>query len=199
MACALHFPYREGEIFVWGPFRRGNFHEGKIAMHLQFCCRPIRHGDVDTSNPSVLVDNQLCETLAQISNLNQAHKHSRRRPTSHSQASKMNPHSKWTDCRKQHNNTWLPWPLRMHKEQEASKLREKLWGNFRHQTEKRSFPHEFVPCESPPPPAVCSRSPCALFTQLTGWRPAIGISGHRSHSQRPLTHTPSHDQVCFRP
>ena len=38
------------------------------------------------------------------------------------------------------------WTIKMHKEQEEPQLAQNIsWEKFRHQTEKRKFPHELVP------------------------------------------------------
>ena len=62
-----------------------------------------------------------------------ARKHSRRRPTSHSHARKMNGRDKQTNCRQQRNNTCLPPPLRMRKKQEVPQDAQKISREkFRH-------------------------------------------------------------------
>ena len=74
---------------------------------------------------------------------NRAHKHSPR-PTFHSQASKMNGRDKHTDCQQQRNNTWLPPPQRIHKEQEVLQIAQKIFAG-KILSPRRNFPCEIVP------------------------------------------------------
>ena len=78
--------------------------------------RPSDAGKFNTPN---------CQTLRPFLDSNQAHKHSQRRPTAHSQASKMNGREEQTDCRQQRNRTGLPPPERMHKGQEVPLIAQK--------------------------------------------------------------------------
>ena len=88
---------RRGENFVGGNFR----HTSNFGA-----------GPPDTPNPWFLVDNQLCETLAG--------------PNFERYQQNINKKSvRQTDCRQQNNNTWLPPPLRMHKEQEVPQITQK--------------------------------------------------------------------------
>ena len=94
----------------------GKLREGKISAHLQFWCGAIGRGKL-----------QHPQKMRPFLHSNQPNKHSRGRPTSHSQASKMNGRDEQTDCQQQRNNTWLP-PERMHKEQEVPQIAQKKFG-----------------------------------------------------------------------
>ena len=89
----------------------------------------------------------ICVNFQTIFHSNQAHKHSRRRPTSHSQGSKMTRRDKQTGCRQQRNNIWLPPPLRMHEEQEVPQNCAKKCHGENFDTELKN---EIVPDNCPP-------------------------------------------------
>ena len=64
-------------------------------------------------------------------------------------------------------------------------------GKSRHQSERRNFPHEIVPCRSPPPPAAviagCYSAQASCINQKRRRRPGAGSCGRLSSRKVALT------------
>ena len=99
----------------------GGIRLGTCSAHLQFWCGKDT-GNFDTPN---------CRRKRPSLHSSQAHRHSRRRPTSHSQASKTSGRDEQPDCRQQRNDTWLLPPERLHEGQGTPQSAQKIFtGKF---------------------------------------------------------------------
>ena len=96
-----------GGDFVWGQI----WHTSNIGAG------PSDTGNFNTPN---------CQKTRPFLHSNQTRKHSPRRPTSHTQGSKMNGRDEQTNCRQQRNNAWLPRPERTHKQHKVPQIAQKI-------------------------------------------------------------------------
>ena len=99
-----------------------------------------------TPNPWFLVDNQLCATLA-----GQNFEHFQLNRVGHARCLLWFGGQFW----RQPQSTKVENNLIGFDSYQDVKLRKRLpRGKFRHQSERRSFPHEVVPWRNPPPPRI---------------------------------------------
>ena len=105
----------------------------------------------------------------------------------------MNGRDKQTDCRQQRNNTLLPPPFNMHKEQEVPQIAQKDFvGKISTPNWKTNFPPRNCPLPSPPPPLLsvgrwrtnhpCGPAPGPHEPRLHA--PALGL--HRADARAGL-------------
>ena len=165
---------------MWGQFRGEDFVPGKFRRTSNFGA-----GTSDAGN----CYSPECQNLRPFSDSTQAHRHSRRRPTS--QAGTMDGRDAPADCRQQRNDTRLPPPERVREAQRISRTAHKnKTGEIPAPKLKNDIPPPKLSPGSRPVRHVIPRNTPQIFMSSLWLTAVMKADSSRTNGKQCGMHTP---------